>query len=365
MRIAVTLVIMVVAAACTSSGTSTPTDTGPVTSTTLGEAQTTSPRDTTSTTQNPVTTPQPPTDTTIPTPQLFTYAVVAEERARRLAVIDPARPCLSDGATCDVAPVLTIELPQRPHNLTGAGSVVYATHPAAGSISRVDLATGDVLTVAVGTEPHDIKHAPTPGVLYVADEAGRKLLTVDPETLGVLASVELPAKAHDLALGDDAVWVTLVGRAELARVEGTDVELIPTGGSPHDLIIDESGLIWFSNWNSDVLNIFDPTDGTTVEAPAGVAEPHHFTVAPDGTVWVSDNGGAVVVGFTIGGPVTIEVGPVPHHVKFVGDTLVVAVSGTGEAVLINDGRVIARAGLTTGLHGVAVVELTGKLAALD
>ena len=160
-----------------------------------------------------------------------------------------------------------------------------------------------------------------------------------------------------LAVAGDAIWVTLVGRNELARVSDNEVELFPTGGSPHDLIVGPNGLIWFSSWGSRVLHIFDPATGTTAEAPAGVTEPHHFAIAPDGTVWLSDNGGAAIVGFATQ-PVTVDVGPIPHHLGFVGDTIVVAVSGTGEAVLIRDGQVVASSQLTTGLHGVAAVELT-------
>ncbi len=271
---------------------------------------------------------------------------------------------MTEDGICDLVPVLTVDLPHRPHNLAGVGSVVYATHPSAGSISRVDVASGDILTVAVGTEPHDIEPATTSDVLYVADEAGRRLLTVDAETLEVIDTVDLVAQPHDLAVAGDAVWVTLIGRSELARVTSNQVELFPTDGSPHDLFVAGDGLIWFSNWGSDVLNILDPTSGATVAAPAGVSEPHHFTISPDGAVWVSDNGGAAVVGFAAR-PVTVDVGPIPHHLAFVGDTLVVAVSGSGQAVLVKDGHVVATSQLTTGLHGVAVVELAQPIVAVS
>ena len=355
----VTLFVVVVVAACTSPGSSPATDTQPASSTTLREAPTTSAPDTTSTTQAPVTTTEPPAETASTAPQVFEYAVVAEEGARRLAIIDPASPCLNDGDICDLAPILTVELPERPHNLTGIGSVVYATHPSAGSVSRVDIATGDIITVSVGVEPHDIEPANTPGALFVADEAGRRLLTVDAETLEVIDAVDLPAEPHDLAIAGDAIWITLIGRSELARVSGNRVDLLTTSGSPHDLIVDRDGLIWFSNWGSDILSTFDSTAGSTAEAPAGVSEPHHFAIAPDGTVWVSDNGGSAIVGFAAR-PVTVEVGSVPHHIAFIGDTIVVAVSGTGQAVLVKDGHIVARSQLTNGLHGVAVVELAVK-----
>lgn len=360
---AVTFCVVMVAAACTPSGTSSTSDSQPATTTSAGETVSESPPETTSTTMNPVTTTQPTTDTTDPPLQIFTYAVVAEERARRLSVIDPASPCSGDGEDCNLAAVLVVELTERPHNMTSVGSVVYTTHPAAGAISRVDLATGDILTVQAGVEPHDIKYDPTSALLHVADESGRQLLTIDPATLSVLKSVDLPARAHDLAIADDAIWVTLVGRAELARVRDATVDLFPTGGSPHDLIVDEAGLVWFSNWNSRVLSVLDPEDGSVVDAPAGVTEPHHFAISSDGQLWVSDNGGGAVVGFTADDPVTVAVGAVPHHIVFVDDVLVIAVSAEGEAAFVRDGRVFARSQLSVGLHGVAVVELTRQLVA--
>ncbi|MFV1971923.1 MAG: hypothetical protein ACC683_13085, partial [Acidimicrobiia bacterium] len=78
-------------------------------------------------------------------------------------------------------------------------------------------------------------------------------------------------------------------------------------------------------------------------------------------VWISDIAGDAIVGFTSEQPVTVDVGPSPHHLAFVDDTIVVAVSGSGEAVFVRSGQVVARSQLTPGLHGVAVVELTRSL----
>ncbi len=362
MRIVVTVAALaLVAGACTPSGTSPTISEGPATSTTLGAATTSEPLDTTSTTRVATTTTEAPAETVPKPPEAFEYAVVAEKRARRLAVIDPRGPCAEDGSGCDLTPIATVDLPDRPHNLTSVGSVVYATHPTSGSISRVDIATGDVLSVPVGREPHDVKYDPASDTMVVADEAGRKLLTVDPETLAVIDTLDVPGEPHDLAVDEGVIWVTLIGRSQLVRVTGDTVELLPASGSPHDLIVDLAGSVWYSNWGSNRLNIFDPVSGMTPEVPVGDAEPHHFAIAPDGVVWVSDNGGTAIIGFTAVQPVTVEVGPGPHHLAFVGDTVVVAVSGSGEAVFVRDGEVVARSHLTAGLHGVAIVELTRSL----
>ncbi|GMQ92878.1 MAG: hypothetical protein BMS9Abin12_0355 [Acidimicrobiia bacterium] len=358
MRFAMVIAVLaLVAGACTGSGSQPVPTSVPDASTTLGTSTTSRLSDTTSTSQAATTTVEPSVATD-KAPEVFQYAVVAEKEARRLAVIDPNGACADNGNGCDLTPVRTVDLSERPHNLTSIGSVVYATHPDARSMSRIDIVTGDVLTVAIGREPHDVKYDPMSGAMVVADEAGRSLLTVDPETLAVIDTLDLPGEPHDLAIGDGVIWVTLMRRSELVRVTGDTVELLPAGGSPHDLIVDLDGSIWYSNWGSKRLNIFDPASGVTPEAPVGVGEPQHFAVSPEGAVWISDIAGDAIVGFTSEQSVTVDVGPSPHHLAFVGDTIVVAVSGSGEAVFVRNGQVVARSQLTPGLHGVAVVELT-------
>ena len=288
--------------------------------------------------------------------------VVAEERSRRLAVFSAA-----DGAPCaegDVAPcgpfelTASIELPAQPHNLAAAGPVVYATHPSAGTISRVDVEAATVLTQHVGVEPHDVKTSPVGEVLYVADEDGRALLLIDPATLDEIDRVDLPAKPHDLAVGPAGeVWITLIGEDRLGVYRGGDVDYAQSGGSPHDLIVAPEGSVWFSNWDSHELLVFDPETGRSQLAPAAVVEPHHFALDSNDAIWVTDNGGSTVVGFVDGDPRSIEVGSVPHHIAFGPDAGVVAVSGSGEAVFIDGTEVIGRVPLTTGLHGAAVVIL--------
>jgi hypothetical protein len=347
-----------VGAACAPSGTSPTTTYAPVDPTVAASSttSTTGPAPSLETTGVTTTTTAAPTIVVDESAATFTYAVVAEKQARRLAVIDPTGRCLDEKDICDLPQITAVDLPDRPHNITSVGMVVYATHPDAGTISRVDIASSDVLTVRVGAEPHDVKYDAGAGLLIVADEEGRRLLFVDPLTLGIVDVMDLPAKPHDLTIDSGVIWVTMIGSGDLARIINGAIEFLPTGGLPHDLIVDADGLVWFSNWGSDRLSIFDPVAGITPEAPAGVGEPQHFAIAPDGVVWISDIAGDAVVGFTSGQPTTVEVGESPHHVAFAGDTLVVAVSGTGQAVFVRAGAVVGRSRLTVGLHGVAIIE---------
>jgi len=356
------VVLFLVGAACSPSGAPVVTTSAAVGSADDVSASTTS-------TVLAQTSSSTATTTTLPAPDgapddvaVFTYVVVAEKQSRRLAIIDPEGPCLSSEEPCELSTVATIGLPLRPHNIASLGSVVYATHPDAGSISRVDVPTKEVLTASVGTEPHDVKYDAQSGLLAVADEEGRRILSVDPETLEVVGTVELPAKPHDLTVDRGVLWVTMIGTGELARITGGTVDFVETGGLPHDLLVDGNGSVWFSNWGSDRLSIFDPVAGFAPDARAGVGEPQHFAIAPNGVVWISDIAGDAVVGFSAEGSTTVLVGESPHHVAFAGEILVVAVSGTGEAVFVKDGVVVARSTLTPGLHGVAIVELAEQLA---
>ena len=143
-RVVRALALVVVASACTSSSTPPVTVTQPSETavspptTTLSSDVNTS---TTVTTEATAITDWAPSTTQVE-PSVFSYAVVAEERAGRLAVLDPTDPCLSSADGCELTPVMTVDLSDRPHNLTGSGAFVYATHPAAGTISAVDIASG-------------------------------------------------------------------------------------------------------------------------------------------------------------------------------------------------------------------------------
>jgi streptogramin lyase len=253
-----------------------------------------------------------------------------------------------------LAEVGRVELADPPHNVAASGSLVFATHPGTGRVTRLDVSTGKTTTVAVGTEPHDVDFSPDGSRVFITDEDGRSLIEMDPNDLDLLEQVPLPGRGHDSVIVDDGIWTTLVGRDELAFTTGSTVELVETGASPHDLLIDTSGMIWFSNWNSSSLMVFDTGTGQTTSAPAGVIEPHHFSLDSDGRVWVSDNGGNSVVAFTPTGPIETVVGATPHHLALLGDVMVVAVSGGGEIVAVADHGVVSRVPVGTGLHGVAV-----------
>lgn len=345
-------------AACTSGGSS-PTTPAP----TAGSSSTaTAPA---ATAPSSTTTP-PLTATTVPaTSRPQPFVAVAWEPGGELGILVPTE---TDGGCPELGQPLArecgaltlrarYEVPAGPHNVATSAGLVVATHPAAGMLSVIDVATGVATSSAVGTEPHDVKFVAEDTVV-VADEEGRRLLTVKVPGLEVVGELALPERAHDLYVTDDGIWVTLIGREEFALVDSQGgMELIPTGGrSPHDLVVDTSGLVWFSNWNSDELAVLDPASGEATSISVGVDEPHHFSAGPDGTVWVTDNGGQSVVRFAgpRKEPVAVAVGLAPHHIGMLGDLVIVAVYGDGEVVAVQGDLVVGRVPIGSGLHGVGV-----------
>lgn len=349
------LVLTLAVAACTR-GAGPPTTPDPITA----------PTSTTTTTVTTTLVAPTTSTTTAPALDATPYAVVAWERGARLAVlgIDPdPDPCSEDDeGPCGPLRLLgQVEVPPGPHNTAAFGSVVLATHPREGVVSRFDAATGEVLVAPAGAEPHDVDFSPDGSRVYVTDESGRRLLVLDPANLELTREISLPAEPHDLAVRHGEVWVTMIGRSELARVDGGQVSLHQVGGAPHDIVTDGTGRLWLTHWGSARLSVFDPHTGAVRDDPSGIAEPHHFAVDPEGNVWVSDNGAAAVVGLLPEGPGAIDVGPVPHHLAFLGDLLVVAVSATGEAVVIRDGAVVGRVPIGEGLHGVSTGTVEGSV----
>jgi hypothetical protein len=119
-----------------------------------------------------------------------------------------------------------VPVPDLPHNLAASGSVVIATHPSTGRLARFDVSTGEITTVAVGSEPHDVDFSSDGTQVFVSEDGG-KLIILDAVTLEQVNEVALSGPAHDAVVTDDGIWVTMVGREELGLISGSEVELFP------------------------------------------------------------------------------------------------------------------------------------------
>jgi len=95
-------------------------------------------------------------------------------------------------------------LPFAPTDVAVGEGAVWLTSQLDDTLGRLDPATGDIDTIAVGRGPAGV--AVGHGAVWVANEIDGTLSRIDPETLEV-ATVDVDGLPRDVGVEEDAVWV--------------------------------------------------------------------------------------------------------------------------------------------------------------
>lgn len=78
------------------------------------------------------------------------------------------------------------------------------------------------------------------------------------------------------------------GKEAQARVQAYEV---PKGSRPHDVAVDDEGIVWYTAQGSGELGRLDPKTGRVSEVSLGPgSSPHGVIVGPDDSPWVTDSG---------------------------------------------------------------------------
>jgi len=86
-------------------------------------------------------------------------------------------------------------------------------------------------------------------------------------------------------------WLALAAAAWAAEVSIQHFTLPPSGGRPHDVAVDTSGIVWYTAQKDGKLGRLDPKDGKIDLIPLGEGSaPHGVIVGPDGAPWITDSG---------------------------------------------------------------------------
>ena len=125
----------------------------------------------------------------------------------------------------------------------------------------------------------------------------RTLVRLDPESDSITSRIDVPAGAHQVAVGEGGVWVS--GSSAVSRVDPTAARVTARVevGSPRGLAAGE-GAVWVANGRDDgTLSRIDPESmrvSTTIKVPPHPEEtlplpqdPGHVAVG-EGGVWVTD-----------------------------------------------------------------------------
>lgn len=271
-----------------------------------------------------------------------------------------------------------------------AAGLVYSANEHGGSISAIDLASGQVETAPIPVSPHNIDLTPDGARLLAVgdpaegpgghgqgqhgDAAEGRLVVLDPERLasGPVASIAVGEHpAHVVADKEGRAFVTLADADAVAVVDlaqGEVVRTIGTGRYPHGERLSPDGReLYVANVEDGSISVIDT--GTLAEVariPVGRA-PVQVGFTPDGQhVYVSlrdENRVAVVDTATRSVIARIDVGRGPIQVHATPDGRFVYVANQGSeaepadtvsVIDLGSGTVVDTIRTGAGAHGVAV-----------
>lgn len=252
----------------------------------------------------------------------------------------------------------TYETSGQPHNISvGDAGNVAVTLPSEGILHLVDPNLGN-RTVTLGGQPHDVKAA---GSRFIVANEGSATIHILESDGRRVDDITLPAPPHDLAISPDGrtAWVSLDGSSRLAVVDldrGAVQRLVPTGGSPHDLLFSPAGELWVTDWNGPV-SVYSGGGEFRGRVELG-PQSHHLAFTADGSQgWITDNSaGRVFVVDTVRRTLlaTIDTPGAPHHVAIANGHAAVAVDiGATVVYDIASRAETARVPTGSGPHGVA------------
>jgi virginiamycin B lyase len=100
------------------------------------------------------------------------------------------------------------------------------------------------------------------------------------------------------------MWVALFGTHKLAHLvppDGalTEVDLPNPAARPRRLVVDERGIVWYSDYARGYLGSYDPQTGRHAEwrTPTEHGAPYGIAIGPDGRVWFDEVASGSIVAF--------------------------------------------------------------------
>lgn len=277
-----------------------------------------------------------------------------------------------------------------------AGGMVFTADEYSSTLSRIDLASGDVTTAPATIVPHNVQISPdgslllavglaagggdehggeqTPGSMEGMEGAG-ELVLFDPQDLAAGPMAHIPVGMHPAHVITDIdgkrAFVTNAEDDTLSVIDLASREVIATvatGDYPHGQRTSPDGrVIWVANVNSGNVSVVDTSTLKEVARIDVGVTPVQVGFLPDGSrVYVSlrdKNSVAVIDTKTQTVIATVEVGRGPIQLNATPDGRFVYVANQGTEAIPDDtvsvidvatNSVTATIRTGSGAHGVAV-----------
>lgn len=194
-----------------------------------------------------------------------------------------------------------------------AGGMVFTADEDSGTLSRIDLVSGDVTAVPATIVPHNVQISPDGSLLLAVGMAGNSDDDHgDEQAHGAMAGMAGMESGGELVLFDPQD----LAAGPMAR--------ILVGTHPAHVITDIDGQRAFvSNAEDDTLSVIDLASREVIASVATGDYPHGLRLSPDGSViWVANvNSGnvSVIDTSTLSEVARIDVGATPVQVGFLPD----------------------------------------------
>jgi YVTN family beta-propeller protein len=182
--------------------------------------------------------------------------------------------------------VQTIAVGNGPAAVAVGEGGVWVANTIDGTLSRIELASGDVRTIPVGTGPAGI--ALGAGSVWVTSEATGTVLRLDPRSGAVMQTIGVGNGPTGITAGEDAVWVANRPDGTLSRIDPAtnsvsatipDVGVNPTAVASGDAV-------WVANAGDNTIARIDPRAGRVDQRVSVGSSPNAIALA-DGDVWTT------------------------------------------------------------------------------
>lgn len=153
--------------------------------------------------------------------------------------------------------------------------------------------------------PTDIVQGSDGTLYFTKNDAPLGRITLDGTVLPD-AGAPFQFNGNGLAAHGDDIWVTDFNNDSVWRYDiptGVFTAFPTPGGTPFDVDVDDAGIVWYADADSQIGRL-DPATGTITAIPLAVF-PREIRVASDGAVWFTARFSPQAVGFV--DPVTLAV----------------------------------------------------------
>lgn len=230
------------------------------------------------------------------------------------ACAEPDRRAPNDTAELGSGPASDAVTPLQDAGSLGIG-VVYTANQRGGSISKIDLATGQVATFSIGLTPHNLQMSPD----------GQRLFVVGSQS-GQMAEMEMSdgdppgrAAAKDQAAGPGQLLII-----DAAATDTGVMKRIAIGQEPAHVIVDSRGMrAYVTSGAENTVAVVDVAFRRVSDTITTAASPHGLRMRPDGReIYVAGTTGNAVSVLDVAGrreAARIPVGRGPVQVGFLPD----------------------------------------------